>query len=93
MAGKGKKKDETEKNFEEQMDRLEEIVGQLESEEVSLEKALELFDEGTTLVRSAQKKLKESRMKVQKVLGEEDGEVVLERFSFGAPESEEDDAD
>lgn len=92
MAGKGKKREEPGLSFEEQMDRLEEIVGQLESEEVSLEKALELFEEGTTLVKSAQKKLKESQLKVRKVLGEEDGEVVLEDFSFDGSEVREDDA-
>ncbi len=92
MAAKAKKKDDPGRNFEEQMNRLEEIVGQLESEEVSLEKALELFEEGTAIVRSAQKKLKESQLKVQKVLGEKDGEVILEDFDFEGAEEEGDDA-
>ncbi len=92
MTARAKKKNDSGKSFEEQMNRLEEIVGQLESEEISLEKALELFEEGTAIVKSAQKKLKESQLKVQKVLGEKDGEVVLDDVSFEGTESEEDDA-
>ena len=91
MARKAKNKNDPVVTFEEQMNRLEEIVGKLESEEISLEKALDLFEEGTAIVKSAQKKLKESRLKVQKVLGEEGDNLVLGNFPFKDGEGEDDD--
>jgi len=79
VTGK-KKKDKKELSFEEELDRLEGIVEKLESEEVSLEKALDLFEEGTALVKSSQKKLRESQLKVKKVLGKEGEELILDDF-------------
>ncbi len=90
MAKKGKKPDKSRAGFEEQLKRLEEIVGKLESEEVTLDKALDLFEEGTAIVKSAQRKLKESQLKVQKILGEEDGDLILEDFLIDTEGSEED---
>jgi len=67
-------------SFEDELKRLEEIVGKLESEEVTLEKALHLFEEGSVIVKSAEKKLKESQLRVKEVLGEEDGELITDDF-------------
>ncbi len=80
MAAKGKKREERESSLEEELNRLEAIVEKLESEEVPLEKALDLFEEGTAIVKSAQKKLRESQLKVKQVLGKEDGELLLDDF-------------
>jgi exodeoxyribonuclease VII small subunit len=90
MANKGKNADKSTVNFEEQLKRLEEIVGKLESEEVTLDKALDLFEEGTAIVKSAQKKLKESQLKVQKILGEEGDDLILEDFLIDTEVNEED---
>ena len=89
-AGEAKDGTDPVRTFEEQMNRLEEIVGKLESEEISLEEALELFEEGTAIVKSAQKKLQESRLKVQKVLGEEDGDLILGDFPLEGTEEADD---
>ena len=43
------KKKNTEKNFEEKLKRLEEISNILESEEVSMDESLALFEEGVSL--------------------------------------------
>jgi exodeoxyribonuclease VII small subunit len=50
--------------------RLEEIVRQLESEQISLEESLELFEEGVKLADSIQKKLSEAQLRVKKILEE-----------------------
>jgi exodeoxyribonuclease VII small subunit len=50
--------------------RLEEIVRQLESEQISLEESLELFEEGVKLADSIQKKLSEAQLRIKKVLEE-----------------------
>ena len=50
--------------------RLEEIVRQLESEQISLEESLELFEEGVKLADSIQKSLSEAQLRVKRVLEE-----------------------
>ena len=44
------------KTFEESMARLEQIVRAMERGDVALEESLKLFQEGTELVRSCQKR-------------------------------------
>lgn len=53
--------------------RLDEIVRQLESEQISLEQSLELFEEGVKLADSIQKKLSEAQLRVKRVLEEAEG--------------------
>tara|TARA_B100001996_G_scaffold142306_2_gene108250 strand:+ start:461 stop:667 length:207 start_codon:yes stop_codon:yes gene_type:complete len=48
-------------NFEESMETLEKIVKSLESENNSLEKNIELFEEGLVLSKNLQKHLEFSR--------------------------------
>lgn len=57
-------------NLEGKLARLEEIVQQLESEEVSLERSLALFEEGVKLAGAVRRELEESRLRVTKVLEE-----------------------
>ncbi len=54
--------------FEDALDRLTEIVVQLESEEVSLESSLELFTEGKKLAEYCQGQLAEAEEKVKSLL-------------------------
>jgi exodeoxyribonuclease VII small subunit len=53
--------------------RLEEIVRRLESEDVELDAALALFEEGVARLRAARERLTAAELKVQAVL-EEAGE-------------------
>ncbi|MDD6174467.1 MAG: exodeoxyribonuclease VII small subunit [Firmicutes bacterium] len=53
-----------EQNFEESMQRLEEIVRRLESGEEPLDAALKLFEEGTKLARACEKTLKNAEQKI-----------------------------
>lgn len=52
----------------EALSRLEAIVGQLEREELELEEALRLFDEGMELIRGAERQLVESEGRLKQVL-------------------------
>lgn len=54
--------------FEESLQRLETIVGELEKGDVSLDRALELFDEGMKLSGSCRKELEEAEGKVEILL-------------------------
>lgn len=64
--------------FEANLQRLEQIVRTMERGEVPLEQSLELFREGTELVRTCGKLLDEAELQVQKVLTAPDGTPVLE---------------
>jgi exodeoxyribonuclease VII small subunit len=56
--------------------RLEEIVRRLEAEDVELDAALALFEEGVTRLRAARERLASAEVKVQTVL-EEAGDLRL----------------
>tara|TARA_Y100000766_G_scaffold52249_1_gene42201 strand:+ start:180 stop:410 length:231 start_codon:yes stop_codon:yes gene_type:complete len=61
-------------NFEEALQKLETIVEDLESGELSLENSLKSFEEGIKLARQCQEKLSKAELQVQKLI-EEDGEL------------------
>ena len=69
------------KTFEENMQRLEQIVRAMERGDVALEESLKLFQEGTELVRTCGKLLDEAELQVKKVLTAPDGSPVLEDFT------------
>jgi exodeoxyribonuclease VII small subunit len=54
--------------LEERLERLEEIMSQLESDDVALEKALGLFEEGVRLVREAEQILSATELRVDELL-------------------------
>jgi exodeoxyribonuclease VII small subunit len=54
--------------FEECLQRLEKIVAELEKGDVSLDQALELFDEGMKLPGTCRKELEEAEGKVEILL-------------------------
>lgn len=55
------------------IERLEAIVERLEREDLELEDALGLFDEGMELVRSAERELSESQGRLRQVLTDRQG--------------------
>jgi exodeoxyribonuclease VII small subunit len=54
--------------FSEQLERLEAIVRRLEAEDMSLDEALKLFEEGVERLRVAREQLVQAELKVKKVL-------------------------
>ena len=59
--------------FEEALERLNEVVAQLESETVSLDRSLELFAEGKRLVEFCQAQLAEAEDKVKTLIKTPEG--------------------
>ena len=53
------------------VERLEEIVRRLEGEELDLDEALKLFEEGVARLRDARQRLAQAEATVKKVLGVE----------------------
>jgi exodeoxyribonuclease VII small subunit len=82
-----------ERSFEEAMSRLEEIVAEIESEELGLEKQFELFQEGMTLARLCDRKLTEVEKSVEVVLKESGPEWKTVPFETGEASGEDADDD
>ena len=57
-----------EPTLEGRLRRLEEILGQLEADEVELERAMALFEEGVGLVREAERVLSQTELRVEELL-------------------------
>jgi len=60
-------------SFEKRLHRLEQIVSELESEQIDLEKALALFEEGVTCLRAATEELGKVEARVQRLVERADG--------------------
>lgn len=61
----------------EELDRLEQIVRRLESDELDLDAALALFEEGVRRLRVARERLADADLKVQQVLADAGGTLRL----------------
>ncbi len=72
-------------DFEQSLTNLEQLVEQMESGELSLEKALETFEQGIQLTRQCQTMLNEAEQKVQLLI---DNDGTLENQPFTTDETE-----
>jgi exodeoxyribonuclease VII small subunit len=61
----------------EELERLEDIVRRLEGDEVELDDALALFEEGVRRLRAARDRLTQAELKVQSVLESAGGDLVV----------------
>ena len=67
--------------FEEALKKLEGIVGQLESGDVSLEGSLAKYEEGVRLVKLCQKKLEAAKKKIEILVKAKDGKIKIEPWT------------
>lgn len=72
---------ERDQSFEVSLTTLEKIVAQLESGDLPLERALQLFEEGVVLARRCQSQLEEAERKVELLLRER-GEIKTVPFEL-----------
>lgn len=77
-------KQETKQSFETHMERLEQIVKQLEQGDLPLERSLELFEEGMKISGICRRQLEEAENKVELLVKKGDGQVVAEPFPSNA---------
>ncbi|UCG05757.1 MAG: exodeoxyribonuclease VII small subunit [Desulfobacterales bacterium] len=75
------------KTFEQSMKQLEQIVQELESGDIPLEKAIKKFEEGVQLSKSCSKMLEETEKKISILLTNTAGEITEVPFK---PEDESD---
>ena len=67
-------------DLEKSLAQLEELVEELESGDLPLEKAMKKFEQGIKLTRSCQAALKDAEQKVEVLLENAGGEEELEEF-------------
>ena len=72
--------DKQNKSFENNMQRLEQIVRAMERGDVPLEESLKLFQEGTELVRSCNELLDNAQLQVKMIMTAADGSPREEDF-------------
>ena len=69
------------------MERLEGLVGEMESGQLPLEKMIASYEEGVKLVQLCQEKLDAAQQRIQIICRNASGPAGLEDFSSGADES------
>lgn len=76
------------KDFESALKSLEDIVVQLEGGDLTLDKALGLFEEGIKISSFCNSKLEEAERKVETLIKSADGTMKEVQFSDEAQDSE-----
>ena len=66
--------------FEETLDRLHAIVADLEGDDLQLDRALALFEEGVERLRAAAGELARAEARVQQLVESAGGELALAEF-------------
>ena len=73
------------KTFETSLEELERIVRELEQGELTLEKSLELFEQGVKLSRECQERLTQAERRIEILMRDNQGRAAVRPFD---PESE-----
>jgi exodeoxyribonuclease VII small subunit len=60
--------------------RIEAIVARLEGDRLELDDALALFEEGVRHAREAERVLRETEMRIDRLVTEADGSITVERI-------------
>lgn len=79
---------EAEVDFAATVERLEQLVEQLESGELSLEGSLAAFEKGVNLTRNAQRRLDEAELRVRTLIERPDGGIDFVPFDAPTPEDD-----
>ncbi len=63
------------KNIQDDFQKLEKIINQLEGQQVGLEESLKLFETGSEIIKSCHKQLKKAKNKFEEIKGELEDEI------------------
>ena len=69
------------RSFEASLEALEQIVQQLESGDLPLEKSLELFEQGIRLSRECQERLSQAERRIEVLLRDNQGRTVVTNYT------------
>ena len=78
----------SEPSFEEALQQLEDSVGRLESGDLNLEEALQVFEQGITASRTCTRWLDQTRKRVQVLVADESGDLHLSFLEEEASDAE-----
>ena len=67
-------------NFESSLEQLERIVRELEQGELTLEKSLELFEQGVKLSRECQDRLNQAERRIEVLMRDNQGRPTIKPF-------------
>lgn len=81
--------DESKMSFEEAIEKLEDIIVEMENQEIPLENMIERYEEGIKLVKICQQRLAEAELKVQELEKKIGGEFQLKPIRFNGNKEEE----
>ncbi|HYR75133.1 MAG TPA: exodeoxyribonuclease VII small subunit [Pyrinomonadaceae bacterium] len=81
------------KTFESSLEELERIVRQLEQGELTLEKSLELFEQGVKLSRDCQERLSQAERRIEILMRDNQGRASVRPFDPDRELSASDDDD
>ncbi len=84
MSTPAKKAASGEPNFEAAMDRLEEIVDQMESGKMMLEELISRYEEGMKLVKTCQERLAGAEQRIEIITRNHAGKPVVQPFEAAA---------
>lgn len=73
-------KQENDRDFENSLKKLEQIVAELENGDLPLEQSIKTFEEGVKLTKHCQNLLSKAELKIQKLVESKDGSIDLETF-------------
>jgi exodeoxyribonuclease VII small subunit len=62
--------------FEAALKELEEIVSQLDTGSIDLDKAVEAYEKGAQLKQHCEKKLKEAQLRIEKIEVDKNGDIT-----------------
>ncbi len=68
------------RKFEDAMNKLEEIVEDLENNDLTLDVSIKSFEEGMKLAQFCSEKLEEAEQKVSKLVKDSNGKLVKQPF-------------
>jgi exodeoxyribonuclease VII small subunit len=74
------KKKKNEKTFEESFSRLENILEKLESEDITLDETLKLYEEGLTLTKICYDKLSNAELRIKEINKNLKGDFELKDY-------------
>ena len=69
-------------SFEKSIEKLEEIVRELEDENISLEKSMEKFEMGIKLSSNCLNKLNEAENRIEELTRSEDGKLITKELDL-----------
>ena len=78
------------KAFETSLEELERIVRELEQGELSLEKSLELFEQGVKLSRECQERLNQAERRIEILMRDNQGRATVRPFDPEGDNSDDD---